>query len=103
MPTVSARVLCSNRGVAGHIGSRSSIDWCNGLIAYASQKSVAVVSERSLQVVQTLDEHTAAVTCVRFSRTSVVTPTVAQNNLLLATGDQSGTIHIWIVRFVFFF
>ena len=103
MPSVGSRVVCSNRGHAGKLGSRASIDWCNGLIAYASQKSVAIVSERTLDVVQTLDDHATAVTAVRFARSTVMRPTVAQAELLLATGDQSGTILLWHVGFVFLF
>ena len=103
MPSVGPRVVCSNRGLAGKLGSRASIDWCNGLIAYATQRSVAVVSERTLEVVQTLDDHATSVTAVRFARTTVMRPTVAQAELLLATGDQSGTILLWHVGFVFSF
>ena len=103
MPAVGSRVVCSNRGLAGKLGSRASVDWCNGLIAYASQRSVAIVSERTLDVVQTLDDHATAVTAVRFARSTVMRPTVAQAELLLATGDQSGTILLWHVGFAFSF
>ena len=101
MPTVTSRVLCSVRGAAGQSGSRASIDWCNGLIAYASQRSVVLVAERTMETVQTLDDHATGVTAVRFARSSVMRPTVAQADLLLATGDQSGTILLWHVGFAF--
>jgi hypothetical protein len=74
----------------------SAMDWSRGLVAYAAQCYVVVASPHSLEVVQTLDEHHAPVSAVRWTR-QVHTATVAQNELVLASADTSGTIIVWNV------
>ena len=73
------------------------IDWgTHRLLAYAVNSYVVVVDTVSMQVIQTLDDHSTPVTALhwapqRYSNNNDAKP------LLLATGDQSGMILVWNV------
>lgn len=73
-----------------------AIDWSRGLVAYGCQCYVVVVSPHSMEIVQTLDDHHAPVTAVRWTR-QTHTATVAQAELILASADSSGAIVVWNV------
>jgi WD40 repeat protein len=70
-----------------------SLDWGNSrLVAYAAQSTVVVVDPTTVQLLQTLAEHTAAVSRVRWSIKSARMPLPT-----LASGDVKGNILIWDV------
>jgi len=94
MSAATSPRLFPGRLCAENIGA---VDWSRGLVAYGCQCYVVVVSPRSLELVQTLDEHHAPITAVQWSR-QTHTATVAQNELLLASADASGAIVVWNVR-----
>ncbi len=79
--------------------SRSSlVDWspCSGLIAHASNCLIVVVDPVTMQVVQVLDRHRAAVTRLCWTRT----PTAKHpaDRLTLASADAAGNVVIWNVK-----
>eukprot|EP01105_Mastigella_eilhardi_P007333 TRINITY_DN18810_c0_g1_i1.p1 TRINITY_DN18810_c0_g1~~TRINITY_DN18810_c0_g1_i1.p1 ORF type:complete len:1085 (+),score=211.52 TRINITY_DN18810_c0_g1_i1:53-3307(+) len=80
-----------------HAENKGAIDWGFGMVAYGCHNYVAIVSPQSLEVVQTLDEHAACVSCVKWSKMCHAS-LLAEHEPFLASGDHSGTILVWNVR-----
>ena len=93
MPTISPRVLCSQRSKTGTAAANAGVDAKAGLLAVASERTAILLSQATLEVVQALDEHNVAITAVRFASRTLSHP--AKDALVLATGDSSGQIFIW--------
>jgi hypothetical protein len=78
--------------------NKGAIDWGpQRLLAYASWSYVVLVDPYGMKRVQTLDQHTAPVRKVRFSREQLHLHNEMRFSLQLASGDQAGAIYIWKV------
>lgn len=75
-----------------------ALDWGTAnLIAYGCHSYVVVVDPVSLSVLQTLDEHRAAVCAVKWSPESLHNDLNKPYKLRLASGDLLGTVIVWHV------
>ncbi|KAH3743885.1 WD repeat-containing protein 11 [Pelomyxa schiedti] len=76
-----------------HATNRGAIDWAYGLVAYGCHSYVVIVSPASLEVAQTLDGHSAYVSCVKWTKMSH--GGLPGREPVLASGDKAGSILIW--------
>lgn len=74
-----------NRGVVDH-------SW-QGL-AYACQSQVVILDPKSLLPVQTVNVHHKFVTAVKWAPSPELEAGLAENTLLLASGDSSGRVFV---------
>lgn len=73
-----------------------AISWSKNFIAYGCQCYVVIINARTLEIVQTLDEHHFPITSVKWAPQFHAAP-LNQSALTLASADTSGTIFIWNV------
>ncbi|XP_053654760.2 WD repeat-containing protein 11 isoform X1 [Cherax quadricarinatus] len=88
------------RTVPGPVSAhnKAAIDWgWQGFLAYGAQTTVVVVDPVTLQCVQTLSKHRSHVVKVRWRKTRHYHQLSAPYSLILASADNTGTIHVWDV------
>eukprot|EP00743_Colponemidia_sp_Colp-15_P008848 GILK01009656.1.p1 GENE.GILK01009656.1~~GILK01009656.1.p1 ORF type:complete len:787 (-),score=111.96 GILK01009656.1:2044-4269(-) len=84
--------------LSGHLSieNRGALDWSvQNLLAYGCQTAVVLFDAISFQHIQTLDEHDAKVCCVRWCPVVSSRSSAKSHDILLASGDVNGAIHIW--------
>ena len=77
-----------------HKENKGALDWgWQGLLAYGAHSCVVIVDPQTLSVVQSLDEHTGNVSCVRWSSEPLGSSDAGLSYIVkLASGDTSGNI-----------
>ena len=95
---LSPVVLRTMTGGCHPTANRGAADWSAscGLLAYASHALVVVADPTTLQHVQVLDKHRAAVCQVRWCRAN--TPRHPADKMTLASGDAAGNVIVWNVK-----
>ncbi|XP_063687874.1 WD repeat-containing protein 11-like isoform X2 [Bolinopsis microptera] len=88
----------SPRSIPGPLSAQNTgaLDWGpQGLIAYGSHNSVAVVHVESLQLLQVLAAHNFNVSTVKWCGHNPYHNLLVPVSLLLASGDKSGRVIVW--------
>src|SRR3989338_6586127 len=79
-------------------GNKKALEWgANNLLAYGCHSYVVVVDAGDLKPIQTLDEHRAHVTSIKWPRQAFSATTEKDFALQLASADALGTIIVWNV------